>query len=61
MKKFLTLIDGKNNLFYFKNVFKLFKWEWLEDIKAEDGCTTLFVGGLKTNGGIVVTGCLRID
>ena len=59
MKKFLTLIDGKNNLFYFKNVLKVFKLNYTEDIVIENDCLTL-ICGFETDGEIIVNGCLEV-
>lgn len=59
MKKFLTLIDGKKNLFYFKNVLKVFKLKYLEDIYIESDCLTL-MSGFEMDGELIVDGCLEV-
>ena len=59
MKKFLTLIDGKKNLFYFKNVLKVFKTSYDEDVVIEANCVTL-MAGFSTGQGIRVDGCLKV-
>ena len=59
MKKFLTLIDGKLNLFYFKDVLKVFKLNYTEDILIEPDCLTL-MAGFEMEGELIVDGCLEV-
>ena len=59
MKKFLTLIDGKFNLFYFKDVLKVFKLSYTEDILIESDCLTL-MAVFDIEGELIVDGCLEV-
>lgn len=59
MKKFLTLIDGKINLFYFKDVLKAFKLYYTGDVLIDPDCLTL-MAGFELDGELVIDGELEV-
>jgi hypothetical protein len=59
MKKFLTLIDGKKSLFYFKDILKVFKFSYTEDILIRQDCLTL-MAGFDIEGELTIDGCLEV-
>lgn len=59
MKKFLTLIDGKIKLFYFKDVLKVFKLFYTGDVIIDKDCLTL-MAGFEIDGELIIDGELEV-
>jgi len=58
-RELITLINGRLKRISFKDVLKIFRISYTEDINIESNCVTEMYG-FDTNNGIEVEGCLEV-
>ncbi len=55
----LTILTGRKTWINFKDVLKVFRTSYTQDIVVEQNCVVL-MAGFETDNGIEVEGCLEV-